>query len=139
MRAGTNWLEVEGRRLEGRVRNVRAVLTVLIAALLLAAPALAETEPEPEPEPKSTWSSIGDGAAAGFDVLVLRPLNFSRMVIGFGAFIPAAMVAEVVPIFGGDAARWKAAELEIWELFVYEAAEATFIEPLGSFRDDDSY
>jgi hypothetical protein len=137
MREGTNGFEGKGRRLESRARKVRAVPAVLLAALLLAAPALAETETEPEPEPKSAWSSIGDGVAAGFDVLVLRPLNFSRMVIGFGAFIPAAMFAEVAPIFGGDAARWKAAELEIWELFVYEAAEATFIEPLGSFREYD--
>lgn len=124
-------------RLDDKARKASAVVTVLIAASLLAAPALALMEPEAEPE--STWSAIADGAAVGFDAVVLRPLHFSRMLVGAVAFIPAAMFAEVAPIMGGDAASWKATEKEVWDLFVYEAAEATFMTPLGAFRHSDDF
>ena len=63
----------------------------------------------------------GGGVAAipgqAFDLLVLRPLGVGKLVFGFVAFLPAAIVGQ------SDMG-------EVWDVFVVSPFEATFRTPL---------
>ncbi len=62
--------------------------------------------------------------AVGFDVVLLRPCGLVATLIGFGFFVPAAVVTAP----GGlDSIE------EAWEIFVSVPAEWTFERPLGDF------
>ena len=65
----------------------------------------------------SAQSKASMGVKA-FDLIVVRPLSLTRIVFGFVSFMPAA-------VFAGPSVG------EAWQLFVMDAVEKTFVEPLG--------
>lgn len=98
-------------RSHGRVR--RATLCfVLLASLVAAAPAQAEA------------SGFAHRSAQVFDLIIVRPLRFGRMLFGFALFVPAAHFTEneTVP--------------EAFDLFVGEPFRATFLTPLGELEEE---
>ena len=92
-------------------------MAALIAALLLCAPAHAQSGGDVSPPPK-------DYGAKAFDVIVLRPLGLAGALIGVAFFVPAAILTAPG---GRDSIQ------EAWEVFVQVPGEFVFRRPLGEF------
>lgn len=59
-----------------------------------------------------------------FDLLVLRPVGAANAVVGWGLFVPAALLASP----GG-----RDPIVEAWERFVLTPTEFAYTRPLGEF------
>jgi hypothetical protein len=104
-----------------RARLRPSASLALCAALLCAAPPARAFEPLPEPpeEPKIDWSLRGPQV---FDAVVLRPLGAGAALAGAGFFVIAAPLA------------WYAEGIDaVYEFFVQEPVDFTFVRPLGDF------
>ena len=77
--------------------------------------------------------AIATHGGQAFDLIIVRPLGVGRVAFGFVCFIPAALFAEV-PVVGWRSKTSEAAE--VWDLFVGEPFEATFLTPLGEFDEE---
>jgi len=125
-------------------RSRRTVAVVLGLALLSFDPALADepgaaADPTPAPTPSAAAPAAGalvapagaapnrwaDAAAKVFDVVPIRMLSVSAVVIGFGAFVVS--VPLVGPGFQLEGIR------NSWDYFVMAPVEYTFVRPLGDF------
>jgi hypothetical protein len=96
---------------------MRAAVTTLIAALLLPANAYAQAPEQvrpPRPNP----------VAAGFDVVILRPLGLVATAVGAVLFVPALLLTAPN---GLDSVR------SALKIFVTEPAKSVFQRPLGDF------
>lgn len=82
----------------------------MIAGLLLAAPAQADSDPH-----------VGEKI---FDAVVLRPLGFVSTVVGVVFLVPAVLVSLPYGPQGRE---------EAWGLFVEAPVARTFRRPLGVF------
>ncbi len=76
-----------------------------------------------------------DLGGKAFDLIVVRPLGVTRILMGVVCFIPAAIFAELPPFLGGDSERYRRNVGDVWRFFVMETVEATFTVPLGEFTD----
>jgi hypothetical protein len=99
------------RRLRG------AAITAAVAGLLLPGSAYG-LPPEP------AGREISAQAAAGFDVVILRPLGLAALVIGAASFVPVALISAP-----GGKDSFQAA----LELLVTGPANFVFQRPLGDF------
>ncbi len=75
-------------------------------------------------EQQSTKSGFANGVAVGFDLVVLRPLGFAALVVGAGAFVPAALMT---------APNGKDSLTTALEVFVTTPLEDVFRRELGEF------
>jgi hypothetical protein len=89
----------------------------LIAALLLSANAYAQAQEEVEPPSPNL-------IAAGFDVVILRPLGLVAAAVGAGLFVPVALVTAPNGLDSLQSAL---------TIFVTEPAKSVFLRPLGDF------
>lgn len=96
----------------GRALRRLALGLVLGGLLLLGEPGRAAGAGE----------GVGDILAVPFDLVVLRPLSATALVLGAGCFALSAPF--VYPFEGIDTA---------WDVFVYAPFEYTFLRQLGSF------
>ena len=94
-----------------RGRRMLVSIIHLIAGLLLPAPAQAD-------------SRFMRPVAAGFDLVILRPLGLVAAAAGVALFVPVAVVSAPN---GRDGIQ------EAWELLVTIPAENVFQRPLGDF------
>jgi len=125
-------------------RSRRAVAVSLGLVLLSFDPALAYDSggagvPPPAPAPTPPTPAAGapvaptgaasnawaDAAVKTFDVVPIRMLSVSAVVIGFGAFLVS--VPLVGPGFQMEGIR------NSWDYFVMAPVEYTFVRPLGDF------
>jgi hypothetical protein len=99
--------------------GTNALAVLLLAGLLLPAPALAQrgAGADASPPPPSY-------AAAAFDVVLLRPVGLAVAAISAAFFVPAAIVAAPG---GRDAIQ------HAWDLFVIAPGQYVFTRPLGKF------
>ena len=111
-------------------RRARRLTVALLTALTLAGPAYAEAQGV------FTAEELGAAMNTAFDLTVARPLGVGRIVFGFACFIPAAIFAEPPPLPGGDSNRWRSSVGEVWQTFVGDQIEATFMTPLGEFEEE---
>ena len=96
--------------------SLRRAIAITALLVLLASPAAAV-------EPVDPWYvKVGNVAAAGFDVLLLRPLGFVTTAVGFTCFTVALPFSAINRDLGTP-----------WEMFVIEPADFTFRRPLGDF------
>ena len=72
----------------------------------------------------TSGTSVQRVANGTFDVLILRPTGLAALVVGFGLFVPAAIVTSP----GG-----KSSIGEVWNFFVVNPAEYAVMRPLGDF------
>jgi hypothetical protein len=96
---------------------VRTAVATLIAGLLLSANAYAlagEEAGPPSPNP----------IAAGFDVVILRPLGLVAAAVGAALFVPVALVTAPNGLDSLQSAL---------TVFVTEPAKSVFQRPLGDF------
>lgn len=123
-----------------RIRHTLPWFGVVVALLMLALPVQAdEMEPDPyaeeevEAEPEPEVEELAETGSAAepdhyerllFDVVVLRPLQFARLVVGvpFFIFYPFTIAS------GYDE--------DVVELLWTEPFEATFYRPLGEVPSD---
>jgi hypothetical protein len=98
-------------------QSLRAAAVTLVAGLLLPGNAYAQ-----DPQPVET--GYAEYAAAGFDVVIVRPLGLVALAIGAVVFVPAAVITAPN---GKDSLR---AALEV---FVTGPAHHVFQRPLGDF------
>lgn len=104
-------------------RFVWIPVLALIAVLVLQGSAIAQ-ESESAPAPAPAENRFVNGAAIGFDVVVLRPLAVVTLVVG-AVMLP---VAALMSSPGGmEPIR------EATELFVTEPYDEAFKRPLGDF------
>lgn len=97
-----------------RAQRVRALFLALALSLVTATtPVAAHAE-----------SGFQKAMVSTFDVAVLRPLGFVTTLVGFGLFIPAAVITWPSGTDGIDQA---------WDIFVVVPSEHTFTRPLGEF------
>jgi hypothetical protein len=97
-------------------RSLRAAALTLVAGLLLPGAAHAQLQPAQSKPLKAV--------AAGFDVVVLRPLGLAALAIGATFFVPVAVLTAP----GG-----KHPLQESLDIFVTEPAKHVFRRPLGEF------
>ena len=90
-----------------------AAAAALIAGLVLPVPARADP-----------GSAAPNPFVVAFDVALLRPIGLIATIVGFGFFVPAAVVTAPG---GRDSIR------EAWELFVLVPGDYVFERPLGNF------
>ena len=95
---------------------LRAAALTFIAGLLLPGSAYALPPPAER--------DIAAQAAAGFDVVILRPLGLAVLAIGAAAFVPVAVLSAP----GGKDSFQTALEI-----FVTTPANFVFKRPLGDF------
>ena len=96
-----------------RPRSIlRAAAVTLIAALLL---------PAGTAQAESPWASHG---AKVFDVMLLRPIGFSALIVGSVLFVPVALLT-----FPNGRESVETAV----EILVTEPAHSVFQRPLGEF------
>ncbi len=131
-----------------RIRRTLPWFGAVVALLMLALPVQAdemepepyveeesdpnvEEESEPEPEPEvAEQAETGTAAEPGhyerliFDAMVLRPLQFARLVVG----VPFFIVYPFTIASGYDE--------DVVELLWTEPFEATFYRPLGEVPSD---
>jgi len=98
-----------------RRAKLRIAAASLIAAFLLPASAEAQSDW------RDTTARVG---VRSYDVLILRPLHIAATVVGFGFFVPAALLSAP----GG-----KDNIVQAWEMLVQTPGEAAFKRPLGEF------
>ena len=103
------------------------------------APAAAPTEPTPAAAPSDPSTAAAeplatappgpnpwvDGLTKAFDVVPIRLLSSTSVVVGFGAFV--ASVPLVGPGFQLEGIK------NSWDYFVMGPYEYTFVRPLGDF------
>jgi hypothetical protein len=92
-------------------------VVTLITGILLTGNAYAQ-------EQQSAGSTPVDPVAAGFDVVIVRPLGLVVLAIGAVAFVPAALIT---------AASGKDSLEAALEIFVTGPAHHVFQRPLGDF------
>ena len=125
-----------------RIRRTLPWFGVVVALLMLALPVQAdEMEPEPyveeevesEPEPETEVEEEAEAEIAAesgyyenlvFDIVVLRPLQFARLVIGvpFFIFYPFTIASDF--------------DEDVFSRLWTEPYEATFYRPLGEVPSD---
>ena len=98
-------------------QSLRTAAVTLITVLLLQGSAYAL-------EPQPAHSGFVDYAAAGFDLVILRPLGLAALIVGSVALFPAA----VMSLAGGEDATQTAVDL-----FVVDPWRDVFQRPLGDF------
>jgi hypothetical protein len=108
----------------------RALVVALTALAVLSGAAPARAEPAPAEYP------VIEGAGIMFDLIFVRPLGVGRILFGAATFLPVALFAEVPPALGGDSERWHTTVDEVWQVFVGDSLEATFMTPLGEFQEE---
>jgi hypothetical protein len=107
-----------------------AMLTA--TATVVTLPGTAMAEPDNTSTSTSTSSKalgvIGDGAAFGVDLFVLRPLGICRLAIGLAVLLPISSLLNfmVLPL-GQDTNVFS----EDWERLVVEPKEYAFDRALG--------
>ncbi len=124
-------------------QRARTFTAALLIALALGAPAHAE-DPAQTEEPAQTEKTRGvftneevlSGLNKTFDLMIARPLGLGRLLFGVVCFIPAAVFAEVPPGLGGESKRWRSSVGEVWQIFVGDQIDATFMTPLGEFEEE---
>ena len=87
-------------------------------------------------EIRASWNGSGHLGDKAFDLIIVRPFGVVRIPVGFFFFFPAVFFAEVPPALGGDSERWGAAVDDVFQLFVMDAIESTFMTPLGQFEEE---
>jgi hypothetical protein len=92
-----------------------STLAVMGVVLALAQPVRAE----------GVMSSIGDGLAVTYDLVILRPLNTVALALGAGFF---TLSAPLVAPFGGREGIATA-----WDVFIAAPYEYTVVRDLGDF------
>ncbi len=111
-----------------RIRRTLPLFGAVVALLMLALPVQAdEMEPDPYVEEEAdtgTTAEPGHYERLIFDVMVLRPLQFARLVVGvpFFIFYPFTIASG----YDEDAV----------DLLWTEPFEATFYRPLGEVPSD---
>jgi len=98
---------------------------VILAALVAGAPTTALAE-----------NAFARRGGQALDLVIVRPLGIGKIVFGFVAFIPVAAFAEV-PVTGWNEDDGYNAVADVWDVFVVESFQATFMTPLGQI--DDTY
>ncbi len=118
-------------------QRARTFTAALLIALALTAPAHAE-DPAQAEETRGVFTNeeVPTGLNKTFDLMITRPLGVGRLLFGVVCFIPAAMFAEVPPGLGGESKRWRSSVGEVWQIFVGDQIEATFMTPLGEFEEE---
>lgn len=99
---------------------MRKTLLRLMAASLLVAFILPGAAGAQSAEPSTTSKVV----AGTFDVLLLRPLQTVATLIGFGFFVPAAVMTSPG---GMDSIS------DAWEVFVVPSGRDAFLRPIGDF------
>ena len=99
-------------------RRLRNLALAILAGMALASPAHAE-------------NAFAKRGSQAFDLIVVRPLGVGRILFGVVAFIPAAIFAQTP-----SSDRLQESVGEMWQLFVYDQVEATFMTPLGEFEEE---
>ena len=139
-------------------RRARTFTAALLIALALTAPAHAEDpaqteepaqaektrsvftleEPAQAEKTRSVFTNeeLLSGLNKTFDLMITRPLGVGWLLFGVVCFIPAAALAEVPPGLGGKSKRWRSSVGEVWQIFVGDQIEATFMTPLGEFEEE---
>jgi hypothetical protein len=98
-------------------QSLRAAAVTLIAGLLLPGNAYAQEQQQVKSEPVNP-------VAAGFDVVIVRPLGLAALAVGVVAFVPVAVIT---------AANGKDSLQAALEIFVTNPAHHVFKRPLGDF------
>ena len=107
------------RRPLARRGSAILALAVLLACLLHPAAVWAAEGTD------ATWgASVQRIANQSFDVLILRPTGMAALVVGFGLFVPAAIVTSP----GG-----RTSISDAWDFFVVPPADYALMRPLGDF------
>ena len=83
-----------------------------------------------------TNEEVLSGLNKTFDLMITRPLGVGRLLFGVACFIPAAIFAEVPRTWGGEWKRWRSSIGEVWQIYVGDQIEATFMTPLGEFEEE---
>jgi len=104
--------------------RIGAAMVALLAGLLLASGASAQTPPEAQLQQEPIEPAGLNPAVAAFDVVVVRPLAFAALPIGCAFFVPAAILTAPN---GLDSMK------EALEFFVTGPARYVFTRPLGEF------
>jgi len=99
--------------MEDRSVMLRRALALLAISIALSLPASAQAKP-----------NFDQQGGKAFDAVVLRPLGFGKVVVGFAAFIPVAIVTSP----GG-----RHSVSQAWKMFVRSPADAVFKRSLGDF------
>jgi hypothetical protein len=108
--------------MSGRTRSsTRAAIAALIAAFLLPVDVCAAAREEVEPPRRNP---VVAGVAAGFDVVILRPLGLVVVATGAAAFVPIALVTAPGGLDSVETAL---------KIFVTEPGRYVFLRPLGDF------
>ena len=107
-----------------RIRQARKLTVALLAMLILAGPAHADAQGV------FTAEEVRGALGTAFDLVVVRPLGLGRIVFGVVCFIPAAIFA------GQSSVGEDLAVGEVWQTFVGDQIEATFMTPLGEFEEE---
>ena len=97
-------------------QRLRVAAVTLIAGLLLSGNAYAQEQ--------RVESESVNPAAAGFDVVIVRPLGLVTLAVGAVAFVPVALIT---------AANGKDSLQAALEIFVTGPAHHVFQRPLGDF------
>ena len=97
---------------------MRIFAVALLAGCVLAGPAHAE----------NIFAKRGSQA---LDLIVVRPLGVGRILLGFVAFIPAAIFGQAP-----SSDQLQSSVSDTWRFFVYDQVEATFMTPLGEFEEE---
>jgi hypothetical protein len=100
------------------IRPIRIFAIALFAGLLLVGPAHAE-------------NAFAKRSSQAFDLIVVRPLGVGRILAGVLAFIPAAIFAQTP-----SSDNLQSSVSDVWQYFVYDQVEATFMTPLGVFEEE---
>ena len=101
------------------IRPIRIFAIALFAGLLLlVGPAHAE-------------NAFAKRSSQAFDLIVVRPLGVGRILAGVVAFIPAAIFAQTP-----SSDNLQSSVSDVWQYFVYDQVEATFMTPLGEFEEE---
>jgi hypothetical protein len=108
-------------------------VTALVMIALLVCP-LAAVANENADDQGTAEASVADTAAEAptgpnpavmaFDAIILRPLGFVVLVVGVGAFVPAAIITAPGGLEPIEHAL---------EIFVVEPGKDVFVRPLGRF------
>ncbi|HEB91042.1 MAG TPA: hypothetical protein ENI85_15820 [Deltaproteobacteria bacterium] len=75
----------------------------------------------------SALEKVGEGAAVGFDIAVLRTLGSLRLIVGAAALIPATMITTLTLPFNRDPGQYR----EVADTLVVGPANYVFRRPLG--------
>jgi hypothetical protein len=104
--------------------RIGAAMVALLAGLLLASDASAQTAPDAQLQQEPIEPTGLNPAVAAFDVVVVRPLAATALPIGCALFVPAALLTAPN---GMDSVK------EAAEFFVIGPARYVFTRPLGEF------